>query len=165
MRPCLWASAAYQTYFQLAGISKDIQKFTGDSMDRVDRHFASVASSIREGLATASWIPEVARPTRPPPPRAILRPPPGYVERAQDWVSRNRAITAAVVAFFATGGFLVYRQRKQYGRKRRARRASNGARREVAGIVHLHKMSDEGTEEWFFSQLWPDLQARPSRNR
>lgn len=53
----------------------------------------------------------------------------------QDWISRNRAITAAVIAFVGTGAIVMYQQKKSYTRKRRARRASNGARREVIVIA------------------------------
>lgn len=58
-----------------------------------------------------------------------------YVERVQDWVSKNRALTAAVVAFLSTGSYMLWRQNRSHNRKRRARRASNGARREVIVIA------------------------------
>ncbi|KAF2146688.1 uncharacterized protein K452DRAFT_282870 [Aplosporella prunicola CBS 121167] len=117
----------------LAGISNDIKKFSADVADATDRHFESVAGSIKESLATTSWLPRSIKP--PPPPRALAKPPMGYLERAQDWVSRNRAVTAAIIAFLGTGTFLIYNQKKEYMRKRRARRASNGARREVIVIA------------------------------
>jgi hypothetical protein len=120
---------------QLAGISRDIRNFTGNIADATDKHFEQVAASIRERLASATWLPEAARPFKLPPPRAVVKPPPGYVERVQDWVSKHRAITAAIIAFTVTGGVLVYHKKKGYGRKRRARRASNGARREVTGTM------------------------------
>ncbi len=40
-----------------------------------------------------------------------------------------------MVAFVGTGVFLVYRKRRSYGKKRRAKRASNGARKEVVVIA------------------------------
>lgn len=53
-------------------------------------------------------------------------------------MSRHRALTAALVAFLGTGAVLVYRQRKlgHIGRrgKRRAKRAVNGARKEVVVV-------------------------------
>lgn len=119
----------------LAGISRDIRKFTGDIADATDRHFEYVAVTIKDKLAAADWLPQSARPPPPPPPRAISRPPPGYIDRVQDWVSRNRAITAAIVAFVGTGAFLIWRKKKGYNKKRRARRATNGARREVVVIA------------------------------
>jgi NAD(P)-dependent dehydrogenase (short-subunit alcohol dehydrogenase family) len=57
-----------------------------------------------------------------------------YLHRVQDWVARNRALTAGLVAFFGTGGLMLWRERRSYSRKRRARRASNGARKEVVVI-------------------------------
>ena len=123
---------------KLAGISRDIRKFTGDIADATDRHFEYVAVTIKDKLAAADWLPQSARPPPPPPPRAISRPPPGYIDRVQDWVSRNRAITAAIVAFVGTGAFLIWRKKKGYNKKRRARRATNGARREVIGMRYTH---------------------------
>jgi NAD(P)-dependent dehydrogenase (short-subunit alcohol dehydrogenase family) len=58
-----------------------------------------------------------------------------YLARLQAWVNRNRALTAALVAFFGTGGFLLWRESRKHKKKRRARRASNGARREVVVIA------------------------------
>ncbi|OJD32910.1 uncharacterized protein BKCO1_3500081 [Diplodia corticola] len=117
----------------LAGISSDIRKFTGEVADATDRHFESVASSIRETLATTTWLPASARPS--PPARMMQRTPAGFIQRTQDWVSRNRAVTAAIIAFVGTGAIVMYQQKKSYTRKRRARRASNGARREVIVIA------------------------------
>ncbi|KAK7729517.1 hypothetical protein SLS57_002004 [Botryosphaeria dothidea] len=117
----------------LAGISKDIRKFTGEVADATDRHFESVASSIKETLSTTTWLPASARPS--PPTRVTPRAPTGLIERVQDWVSHNRAIAAAVIAFVGTGAVVMYQQKKSYTRKRRARRASNGARREVIVIA------------------------------
>jgi hypothetical protein len=123
---------------KLAGISRDIRKFTGDIADATDRHFEYVAVTIKDKLAAADWLPQSARPPPPPPPRAISRLPPGYIDRVQDWVSRNRAITAAIIAFVGTGAFLIWRKKKGYNKKRRARRATNGARREVVGMRYIH---------------------------
>lgn len=44
-------------------------------------------------------------------------------------------MTAALVAFFGTGGALYYYQRRQYRAKRRARRGKDGQRREVVVIA------------------------------
>lgn len=79
------------------------------------------------------WLPEYARPPPPPPPPHRVTT--AYMERLQDWVSQNRALTAALVAFFGTGSYMLWRQNRSHNRKRRARRASNGARREVMVIA------------------------------
>ena len=48
---------------------------------------------------------------------------------------RHKAITAAVVAFMGTGGVLVWQQKREKGRRRRARRAVSGARKEVVLVA------------------------------
>ncbi|KAF2013185.1 DUF1776-domain-containing protein [Aaosphaeria arxii CBS 175.79] len=116
----------------LAAYTSDIRKFTGDVFDSTDRHFAWVASHVKKSLPQG-WLPESARPPPPPPPPHQLT---GvYLARLQDWISRHQALTAAFVAFFATGGLLLWREKKNHNRKRRARRASNGARKEVIVIA------------------------------
>jgi hypothetical protein len=62
----------------------------------------------------------------PPKPRTVP-------ERVYDWVLRNRALTAALIAFFGTGSVLLLGSRAFDQRKRRARRAGNGARKEIVG--------------------------------
>lgn len=116
----------------LAEYSTDIRKFTGNVFDSTDRHFAWVASYIKKSVPER-WLPEHARPAPPPPSYPLIDG--TYIERLQDWVSRNRALSAAIVAFVTTGGLLLWRENRKYNRKRRARRASNGARKEVVVIA------------------------------
>ncbi|OAL55870.1 DUF1776-domain-containing protein [Pyrenochaeta sp. DS3sAY3a] len=112
----------------LADYSQDIRNFTGSVWDASDKHFAWVAGYVKRHVPDG-WLPQNARPLPPPPPpHPIVG---SYLDQLQDWVSRNRAITAALVAFVGTGGFLIWREKKRYNRKRRARRANNGARSEV----------------------------------
>ena len=124
---CAYLSTDHQ--FQLAEYSSDIRKFTGNVFDSTDRHFAWVASYIKRSVPER-WLPEQARP--PPPPSYRLTDG-TYIEQLQDWMSRNRALSAAIVAFITTGGLLLWRESVKNNRKRRARRASNGARKEVVG--------------------------------
>lgn len=120
----------------LAGYTQDIRKFTGDVFDASDRHFEAVGSYIKEKLAGAAWLPEAARPPPPPPPHRVTSVlPTSHIDRLQHWVSRNRALSAAIVAFFGTGAYFLWREKKGVKRKRRARRASNGARKEVIVIA------------------------------
>lgn len=111
---------------------------TGSLFDASDRHFAWVAGYVKKAVPE-SWLPEKARPLPPPPRHQIAQ---AYVQRVQDWILKNRAITAAIVAFTGTGGFLLWRERRKYNRKRRARRASNGARREVVGTHWTISMNE-----------------------
>ena len=93
----------------------------------------SVASSIRDAFTSSSWIPLRAKPAPPPP--SVLRAHAGYLESIGDWISRHRAVTAAVVAFLGTGSFMVYHSRLNHRRKRRAKRAGNGARKEIVVLA------------------------------
>jgi Fungal family of unknown function (DUF1776) len=58
-----------------------------------------------------------------------------YISQTANWISRHKALTAAVVAFVGTGGVLVWHQKREKGRRRRARRAANGARKEVVVVA------------------------------
>lgn len=77
------------------------------------------------------------RALRPPPP------PKSVSERIYDWVLRNRAWTAAIVAFFGTGAVLYLGSRSFDNKKRRARRAGNGARKEIVGEFVCAKKGDD----------------------
>lgn len=71
---------------------------------------------------------------------ALRRPPPkSATDRVCDWVMRNRAWTAAFVAFFGTGAVLYMGSRTFDNKKRRARRAGNGARKEIVGMFSAIK--------------------------
>ena len=98
--------------------------------DDVERHFEQVAGQLRE------WMPADSPFARPPPaPRRL--PPPTTLQVAQRWVARNRALTAAAVAFLVTGsvGALVYVKGQEGKRKRRAKRSVSGARTDVVVIA------------------------------
>lgn len=55
----------------------------------------------------------------------------------QRWVSRHKALTAAIIAFFVTGsvGAVVYAQTRNVKRRRRARKSPSGARTDVVVIA------------------------------
>ncbi|KAF2397573.1 DUF1776-domain-containing protein [Trichodelitschia bisporula] len=121
----------------LAGVSSEVRSFSANMFDATDRHIDAFASTIRSAYETStSWLPGTARHAPsppPPPPHGFL--PVSYVYKLQDWVSRNRALTAAIVAFVGTGAVMIWTQRKGRTARRRARRASNGARKEVVVIA------------------------------
>jgi hypothetical protein len=110
-----------------------MKKYSLEIADAVDRQIDLVAAVIRDSLSHQSWLPQSVRPPPTPPPSRIPSPPPTLIERAQEWVLAHRAWTAAFVAFVGTGGLLIYRQRSIYGKKRKARKAGNGARKEIVG--------------------------------
>ena len=103
--------------------------------DSIDRHMDAVYHSIRLTLQTSPWIPDSIKPPPPPPPKVIPSIPQGYLGTAKVWVNNNRAVSAAVVAFFGTGAFILWRQRRSYRQKRRARKGANGAKTEVVVLV------------------------------
>jgi hypothetical protein len=110
-----------------------VKKYSLDIADAIDRQIDAVAGVVRDSLSNQAWLPQSVRPPPTPSSPRIPGPPPTLIEQAQEWVLAHRAWTAAFFAFVGTGGFLLYRQRKFYGRKRKARKAGNGARKEIVG--------------------------------
>ncbi|KAK5172257.1 U2 snRNP component prp10 [Saxophila tyrrhenica] len=114
--------------------------------DDVERHFDLVASHLRE------WIPHETPLSRPSP--APL-PPPTTLQVAQRWIARNRAVSAAVLAFLVTGsvGGWVYVRSQRSRRKRRARKSPSGARTDVVVVAG-------GVADPLTSALYLDLERR-----
>ena len=111
----------------------------GKIADSIEEHSTAAASFLRETLNSSPWVPDSIKPPPPPPTPVFSNSPIGYLEASQDWISRHRAVAAAVVAFVGTGVFIVWRQRRLEQTKRRAKRAKNGAKTEVivlAGSPH-----------------------------
>lgn len=119
---------------QLANIPNDVRRYSLDVADSIDRHVEHAASVIRETLASQTWLPAIVKPISKN--NAVVRcssPPQSVRERACDWMLHHRAWTAAIVGFFGTGGFLLFGSYALNTRKRKARRAANGARKEIVG--------------------------------
>jgi len=95
----------------------------------VERHFDLVASHLRE------WIPSDPSALVKSPPRRL--PPPTYYEVITRWMDRNRALSAAIVAFAVTGAVStgIYVQNRKANKKRRARKSPSGARLEVVVVA------------------------------
>jgi hypothetical protein len=74
-------------------------------------------------------------------PIPFLSPPqdPTTLERLQSWISRNKVLVA--VALVGGGalvtGFIVKRNAREMGRKRRAKRFANGQRKEAVGLNRI----------------------------
>lgn len=130
-------SADDQTFLDtLSAVPNDVKRFSGDIADYVDRHIEKVASALREAVSSSPWIPESARPKPPPkPPVPAKIIPASLYCRAQDWVQKNKLLSGTFVIGIGAAIFFAYRRRKAYSRKRRAKRASNGARLEVVVIA------------------------------
>lgn len=130
-------SADDQTFLDtLSAVPNDVKRFSGDVADYVDRHIESVARTLRETLSSSPWIPESARPRPPPKPISAIRVVPmGLYDRVQEWVLKHKVFCGTTILGIGVATFYVYRNRRAYGKKRRAKRASNGARLEVVVIA------------------------------
>ncbi|KAJ5624486.1 hypothetical protein N7510_000795 [Penicillium lagena] len=120
----------------LASIPHDVRRYSHQVADSIDRQVDHAAQVMRDTLAQQTWLPRTIRPSA----RSCQRaPPPGLTDRVQNWMARNRAWTAALIAFVGTGCVLFYGNKKLNGKRRKARKAANGARKEivvVAGSPH-----------------------------
>ncbi|BDD54469.1 hypothetical protein MAP00_000086 [Monascus purpureus] len=123
----------------LASIPHDVRKYSSKVADEIDRHVDDAARVIRDTLSQQSWLPSSIRPS----PRTFQRlspsQPRSLTDRVQNWILRNQAWSAAIFAFVGTGCILLYGSRKLNGKRRKARKAANGARKEivvVAGSPH-----------------------------
>ncbi|KUL87459.1 hypothetical protein ZTR_04531 [Talaromyces verruculosus] len=117
----------------LSFIPHDVKRYSAEVADTIDRHVDHAASVIKETLTV--YFPNVL-PAGSRNVPALRRPPPKSVtDRVCDWVMRNRAWAAAFVAFFGTGAVLYLGSRTFDNKKRRARRAGNGARKEIVVIA------------------------------
>ncbi|EKD18190.1 uncharacterized protein L3040_007640 [Drepanopeziza brunnea f. sp. 'multigermtubi'] len=119
----------------LSTVPIEIRRFA----DYVDNHLENVANNIREALSSSQWLPESARPSPPPPPpRAFRVPMPSssssIYAQVQRWILKNKILTAVIVI---TVGGAIYHviRRNSKSKKRRAKRASNGARLEVVVVA------------------------------
>ncbi|APA09873.1 hypothetical protein SS1G_05894 [Sclerotinia sclerotiorum 1980 UF-70] len=118
----------------LSSVPNDIKKYSNDVADYIERHIEKVAASIRVSLASAEWIPPSARPRPPPPTRTFAAPQSVYI-RIEQWVSKNKLLTGAIVIVVGGITYHVIRKRSNYRKKRRAKRAVTGARQEVVVLA------------------------------
>ncbi|WEW58797.1 hypothetical protein PRK78_004265 [Emydomyces testavorans] len=125
---------------KLSWIPNDVKRYSTQVAQSIDRHVDRAATNVRDALSRQSWLPAYLRPPpRPSPSLLHQEPPTSMVSRIHDWVLEHRAWTAAILAFVGTGGLLIYGNRRLRAKKRKARRAGNGARKEIvviAGSAH-----------------------------
>ncbi|KKZ62180.1 hypothetical protein EMCG_03318 [[Emmonsia] crescens] len=120
----------------LASIPNDVKKYSSQVADSVNEHVDHLAITVRDTLARQSWLPSAVKPLRKTAAKQTFSlPPQSTLDRVQTWISRNRAWTAAIVAFVGTGALLVYGSKRLSTKKRKARRAGNGARKEIVVIA------------------------------
>ncbi|KAL3493014.1 hypothetical protein BJX62DRAFT_94606 [Aspergillus germanicus] len=121
----------------LASIPHDIRRYSLDVADTIDRHIDAAALAVRETLAHQSWLPSSVRPRSNI--RSFTPPSQSLYDRVHSWTARNRAWTAAILAFVGTTSILYFGSKKLRAKRRKARRAANGGRKEiivVAGSPH-----------------------------
>lgn len=113
----------------LSAIETTVEGEVEKIAESIDAVTDRISASLRSAIGDSSWFPQ-SKPIPPPAPVALSRPA-GYFEASKGWVSKHRAITAAVVCFIGTGAYLIWRQRRANRAKRRAKRAKNGQRTEI----------------------------------
>ncbi|KAL8714894.1 MAG: hypothetical protein Q9220_001407 [cf. Caloplaca sp. 1 TL-2023] len=114
----------------LSVVESSVESEVNKIAESIDAVTDRISASLRTAMGDSAWFPAF-KPPPPPPSPTIITKPLGYFGASKDWVSRHRAITAAVVCFFGTGAYLIWRQRRANRVKRRAKRAKNGQRTEV----------------------------------
>lgn len=126
----------------LANIPNDVKRYSGQVAGSVDRQVDRAAGYFRDKLSHQSWLPSSLKPrsrANHALPSSSLSPPRSLAGSTHDWVYDHPAWVAALLAFIGTGGLLIYGKRKLGVRKRKARRAASGARKEIvviAGSAH-----------------------------
>ncbi|KAL2155012.1 hypothetical protein VTH82DRAFT_3688 [Thermothelomyces myriococcoides] len=118
----------------LSSLPNDIQKYSRDVADFIDRHVDQIAGTVRDALANAQWVPEQFRPL-PPPPAPIVTVPVSALEKAQNWISRNRVLIGIVTVTTGIVAYRTYRSSAQWRKTRRARRSRSGGRMDVVVIA------------------------------
>ncbi|KAJ4296946.1 hypothetical protein N0V88_003862 [Collariella sp. IMI 366227] len=118
----------------LSSLPNDIQKYTRDVADFVDRHVDQIAGTLRDTIAKSDWVPEQFRP-HPPPPPSIVTIPTSALERAQNWISRHKFLVGFIVVVTGTVAYKSYRSSARWRKSRRAKRARSGGRVEVVVIA------------------------------
>ncbi|TAQ91554.1 hypothetical protein B7494_g20 [Chlorociboria aeruginascens] len=129
-------SADDQTFLDtLSTVPLHAKQASSDILDYVDRHLDKATSVLRDALSS-SWVPEYVRPPPPPAPRRVpnVSAPASTYAKLRDWAFDHKILSTVLI--LGIGGATYYVVRSKMGRKkRRAHRASNGARLEVVVIA------------------------------
>ncbi len=129
---------------QLSSIPNDVRRYSMDVADVIDRHVDQVVAALRDTLTSSGLLSQTARPKLPPripkPPVSVTR---RYYESVVRWISRHKLLTAGIVALVGARGCYMFYIYMRPGKRRRARRAGNGARKEVVGkLIYCHIRND-----------------------
>lgn len=122
---------------QLASIPHDVRRYSLEVADSIDRQFDHAAAIIRDTLSQQTWLPPSVRPSPRTYPSLGSSGPQSFTDRVQDWFLRNRAWSAAIIAFASTTSILYFGSKKLHGKRRKARRALSGARKEIVGMFGI----------------------------
>ena len=122
----------------LSSVPNDIKKYSSDVADYIDTHLQKASNTLREALSSSPWLPESAKPRPPPPPpRSFIQSasPRSTFARVHDWVMDHKFLTTIIVVSIGGLTYHIVRQKAAGRKKRRAKKASNGARLEVVVIA------------------------------
>ncbi|KAI0399855.1 DUF1776-domain-containing protein [Xylaria palmicola] len=118
----------------LSSVPNHVRQYSDDVAKYVDKAVDKAAEGVRDTLASATWIPDYARPRAPsPPPVAIVST--STWERAQDWVARHKLASGLFVCVVGYVTYRTVRHSRLLRKTRRAKRAKNGGRLEVVVIA------------------------------
>lgn len=121
-----------------------LKTYTFVAADAVDRQADSLAALIRESLSDCEWLPEGARPV---PLRVVV---PERVTQAaggskgQWWIESKWTVGMVVAGVVVAIGGYGYMRKKKYQKRRRAKKAGNGGRKEVVGLGPLSPLGRSG---------------------
>jgi hypothetical protein len=118
-------------FVQLASVPHDVRRYANSVAEAIDRHVDHVADAVRDTLSHQSWLPPSVRPS--PIVHHFSSRPQSLYDRLHNWVIRNRAWSAAILAFVGTTGVLYFGDKKLRTKRRKAKRSANGARKEIIG--------------------------------
>ncbi|KAF3166225.1 hypothetical protein TWF225_000820 [Orbilia oligospora] len=116
-----------------------IRYHTSNMMDQADKHFDSMATTIRQKANDTSWLPQFPHRKSPPPPPpvapVIIRDNGKGLGVVWTWVKEHKWLVAGLMVVVVGGGVLVVKRKRQRVRRRKALKAANGARKEVV-VIH-----------------------------
>lgn len=119
---------------QFGNLPGQIQRYSGDVADFIDKNVDRAAGVVRETLSSSKWIPDSVRP-KPPPQVPVVVAPASTWETIQDWVAKHKVLTGVIVVACGAVAFKGYQKSRSLRKVRRAKKAKNGGRTEVIVIA------------------------------